>query len=334
MADESEAMAVNQYVISLFTRSWRRVYEIVRESWTQETENKSNFLLQVDLDTPKFFIFLNTIFMNNFSISKKLSHYDAYISQKNFKFEWSKIFARKPLKKIRKNMISKLTRLSVTKLIMKFELPDSDDFVFVAILGLHQMAFLYYAQMNCENNYLRYFSESEYLIMVQTMVKKYSKGLSLLVKVNKRIMVTSDSIVFLGFSLHIIDFLLRMQMTACIKSYLMHWATKKDKLSNQKLHAVFMDQFMRVSFPTLVLYVTVIALNNLVGCTANAFCVMIPSLQIDPNDDGLQPNWYSKWMTVEFSQDLLIWCLEKIYILHFMYQDYSAKMRKAEEKKA
>lgn len=39
-----------------------------------------NFPLQMDVDGPKLFIFLNTVFMNNFSISKKLSHYDAYIS--------------------------------------------------------------------------------------------------------------------------------------------------------------------------------------------------------------------------------------------------------------
>ena len=108
--------------------------------------------------------------------------------------------------------------------------------------------------------------------MVQTIVKKYSKGLSLLVKVNKRIIDSTEKMIFLGFSFKICEFLLRMQMTACIKSYLMHWATKKDRLSNQKLQGVWMDQFMRVSFPTLVLYVTVIALNNLLGCTANALC--------------------------------------------------------------
>jgi len=92
------------------------------------------------LDGPKLFIFLNTIFMNNFSISKKLSHNDAYISQKNpdnFKFEFNKIFARKPLKKIRRNVVSKFARLAVAKLVMKYQFPDSDDIVFVSILCFH-----------------------------------------------------------------------------------------------------------------------------------------------------------------------------------------------------
>jgi hypothetical protein len=129
--------------------------------------------------------------MNNFSISKKLSHNDAYIIDKRnpeqFKFVLSKVFARKPLKKIRRNVISKLTRLAVAKLVMKYELPSLDDFVFVSILCFHQILFLYYAQMNCENNYLRYFSESNYLGYIQKFVKKYSKGISLLVKVNQKI---------------------------------------------------------------------------------------------------------------------------------------------------
>ena len=78
--------------------------------------------------------------MNNISISKKLSHSDSYISQKNpekFKFELSKIFARKPLKKIKRNVISKLTRLAVAKLIMHYEFLNMDDFVFVSILCFH-----------------------------------------------------------------------------------------------------------------------------------------------------------------------------------------------------
>ena len=41
--------------------------------------NESNFILSVDVDGPKLIIFLNTVFMNNFSISKKLSHNDLYI---------------------------------------------------------------------------------------------------------------------------------------------------------------------------------------------------------------------------------------------------------------
>ena len=47
------------------------------------------------------------------------------------------MFARKALKKIWKNVISKFTRLVVAKLIMKMTLPDSDDVVFVLLLGFH-----------------------------------------------------------------------------------------------------------------------------------------------------------------------------------------------------
>jgi len=38
-----------------------------------------------------------------------------------------------------------MTRLVVAKLVMKFQLPDSDDMAFISILCLHQLAFLYYA---------------------------------------------------------------------------------------------------------------------------------------------------------------------------------------------
>jgi len=88
--------------------------------WLRQAEKEQNFILSIDLDGPKLAIFLNTVLMKNFSISKKLSHNDAYISQTNFKFELSKIFARKPLKKIKQNVISKLTRLAVAKVIMKY----------------------------------------------------------------------------------------------------------------------------------------------------------------------------------------------------------------------
>ena len=104
--------------------------------------------MSVDVDGPKLFIFLNTVFMSNFSISKKLSHYNQYISLNNpddFQFDLQAVFARKALKKIWKNVISKFTRLVVAKLIMKMTFPDSDDFVFVLLLGFHQMTFLYYA---------------------------------------------------------------------------------------------------------------------------------------------------------------------------------------------
>ena len=102
-------------------------------------ENKT-FVLQTDIDGSKVFIFLNTVFMNNFSISQKLSTYDAYISKKNpekFKFQFWEIFARKPLKKIKKNVWSKFVRLLIAKIVMKACLIDSDDIIFVMILFFH-----------------------------------------------------------------------------------------------------------------------------------------------------------------------------------------------------
>ena len=107
-------------VFSFYTVFWWIIHTQKSASLTEESEN---FLLNIDLDGPKLFIFLNTVFMNNFSISKKLSHNDAYICQKNpdkFKFEFSKIFARKPLKKIRRNVVSKFARLAVAKFVMKY----------------------------------------------------------------------------------------------------------------------------------------------------------------------------------------------------------------------
>ena len=47
---------------------------------TLRPEGDKKFILSIDVDGPKLAIFLNTILMNNFSISKKLSHNDAYIS--------------------------------------------------------------------------------------------------------------------------------------------------------------------------------------------------------------------------------------------------------------
>ena len=92
-------------------------------------------------------IFLNTVFMNNFSISKKLFNADAatsLINPNKFRFELGKVFSRKPLKKIKRNVISKLTRLLVAKAIMKYQWPDFDDIVFIFILLFHQLSFLYY----------------------------------------------------------------------------------------------------------------------------------------------------------------------------------------------
>jgi hypothetical protein len=56
----------------------------------QNESAEVNSILSVDVDGPKLFIFMNTIFMSNFSISKKLSHYNQYISLNNpddFKFD-------------------------------------------------------------------------------------------------------------------------------------------------------------------------------------------------------------------------------------------------------
>ena len=49
----------------------------------QKESTEGSFILSVDVDGPKLFIFLNTVFMSNFSISKKLSHYNQYISLNN-----------------------------------------------------------------------------------------------------------------------------------------------------------------------------------------------------------------------------------------------------------
>jgi hypothetical protein len=97
---------------------------------------------------------------------------------------------------------------------MKFKLPDSDDIVFISILGFHQISFLYYAQMN-QNNYLRYINQSDYLCNIQRFIKKYSKGLSLLVKVNSKYLKNCFQLSF-----KIVEFLVRMQVTQYMKSYL------------------------------------------------------------------------------------------------------------------
>lgn len=168
--------------------------------------DQNNFELSIDLDSPKLFIFLNTVMMNNISISKKLSHSDSYISQKNpeqFKFEFHKIFARKPLKKIKRNVMSKFTKLIVVKLLIRQEFISADDLMFISILCFHQLCFLYYAQMNCSSNYLKYFAKSKKLTWVQQLVKRYSKGISLLVKINKKFLKTHVS----HFSLRILTFI-------------------------------------------------------------------------------------------------------------------------------
>mmetsp|Transcript_35973 Transcript_35973/g.55267 ORF Transcript_35973/g.55267 Transcript_35973/m.55267 type:complete len:111 (+) Transcript_35973:1487-1819(+) len=110
--------------------------------------------------------------------------------------------------------------------------------------------------MNCENNYLRIFSESQWLGYIQQFVKKYSKGLSLLVKINKSAKKTYQ------FSLKILEFLFRMQLSSGLKSYLIYKFTKKDKFQMSKFVDMCKQQFHRVSFPTFVLYFSVIIFQS------------------------------------------------------------------------
>ena len=90
--------------------------------------------------------------------------------------------------------------------------------------------------MNRENNYLRYFSENKFLSWIQLIVKMYSKGLSLLVKVRK-----SNRMVVSTFSIKIVQFLFRMQICQGIKAYIVHWALKKDTLGMDKLKDLFVQ---------------------------------------------------------------------------------------------
>jgi hypothetical protein len=228
--------------------------------WLRQADHDSNFELSIDVDGPKLFIFLNTVMMNNISISKKLSHSNSYISQQNpehFKFDLRKIFARKPMKKIQRNVISKFTRLAVAKLLMKYQLLNTDDVVFVFILCLHQLCFLYYAQMNCESNYLKYFKSSQTLTLLQQIVKRFSKGISLLVKVNGKFVKSGAS----HFSLKIFSFLGRMQLAQGIKHFLIMKTTKKKTAPDYAvLKELQLAQFYRVSLPTIILYVCVVLL--------------------------------------------------------------------------
>lgn len=223
----------------------------------QNQEEDQEFLLSVDVDGAKVMIFLNTVFMNNFSISKKLCTTDAatcLVDPHQFRFEFGKIFSRKPLKKIKRNVISKLARLLVTKAVMRYQWPDIDDIVFIVILLFHQLSFLYYIQMNSQTNYLRFCSESVYFMCIQKIIKKYSKGLSLLVKVNNSVMTGGYT-----FSLKIFEFLFRMWLSHFIKSIIIMRATKsREKINRSKLTDVLKYQLAKVVMPTFVLYVSVI----------------------------------------------------------------------------
>jgi len=72
------------------------------------------------------------------------------------------------------------------------------------------------------------------------------------------------------------DFLLRMQLTECIKSYFVHAMTKKNLLEFKGLKEVWKFQFYRVSFPTLVLYISVLLSHSLLGRTAKTLCRFLP----------------------------------------------------------
>lgn len=54
--------------------------DLLKLFWWLKNADKSNFELQFDVDGPKIMMFINTLFMSNLSISKKLSHSDSYIS--------------------------------------------------------------------------------------------------------------------------------------------------------------------------------------------------------------------------------------------------------------
>lgn len=206
-------------------------------------------------------IFLNTVFMNNFSISKKLRNAETATSifePKNFRFDFAQIFSRKPLKKIKRNVISKFTRILVTKAIMRYQWPDIDDVVFIFILLFHQLSFLYYVQMNSHINYLRFCSESVYFMFIQKIIKKYSKGMSLLVKVNNSVMTGGYT-----FSLKIFQFLFRMWLSHFIKSIIIMQATKaREKINRAKLTAVLNYQLTKVILPTFMLYVSVVYIQT------------------------------------------------------------------------
>lgn len=254
-------------------------------------------------------IFLNTVFMNNFSICKKLSSADGTIPSidpDKFRFDSGKIFSRKPLKKIKRNVISKLTRLLVTKVIMKYQWPDGDDLMFIFILLFHQLSFLYYIQMNSEMNYLRFCSESVYFMFFQKMIKKYSKGLSLLVKVNNSVITGGYN-----FSFKIIPFLVRMWLSHFVKTVIIMRATKsRDKINRAKMTEVLMCQLTKVVMPTCVLYLSVIYIQA--------------SLCYDQQFKVLEILGLSLQLDCSWLEQLA----EKTYILYFIYTDYVMKSQK------
>jgi hypothetical protein len=300
--------------------SWFSSFSLVVFNYSWMTWfNCSDFELSIDVDTAKVFIFMNTVFMTNISISKKLSHNDSYINFKsgeNFKFDIDQIFARKPLKKIKRNVISKFTKLFVMKGLMHLEMINLDDLIFVFILGFHQLCFLYYAQMNKDDNYLKLLTSRGMFARCLTFFKKYSKGNSLLVKVNKKFLSKTMTSVF---RLTVIWFLFRMQIAQGIKDFISKAVIEKEhKIPGiQDIKQLQIDYFWRVSAPTIVLYIMVVLMNSHV-CTLSDFQAL-RQVQIA--------------ITSIFECGFLIHFAEWSYLLIFVYNDYIVKDKKAELKK-
>lgn len=306
--------------------------------WWLKFADQKNFELSIDLDRPKLFIFLNTLMMNNFSISKKLSHSDSYISQNNpeqFKFEFHKIFARKPLKKIKRNVMSKFTKLILVKMLIRQEFISGDDVMFISILCFHQLCFLYYAQMNCSSNYLKIFAKYKHLSWVQQLLKRYSKGISLLVKINKKFLKTHAS----HFSLKILAFLAQMQFAMGLKHIVMSYISKKFKTGFGHIKELQVQQFYRVSAPTILLYLVVIFLHQSGVCGVSS---TIEHCEIKQQQS--LSFIYKMFAQLQYKLDRVLWpeflscdltvqVLEYSYIVWFIYRDHLIKLHKAELKK-
>jgi hypothetical protein len=89
-------------------------------------------------------------------------------------------------------------------------------------------------------------------------VKKYSKGISLLVKVNKKFLKTHVSY----FSAKIINFLAHMQFAHGLKHMLMGLMSKKMKPDMKHIKEQQLQYFYRVTAPTITLYIVVIGLHQ------------------------------------------------------------------------
>ena len=129
-----------------------------------------------------------------------------------------------------------------------------------------------------------------------------------MVKVNKNHIKKSDAL-----SPWIIWFLFRMQLAQCVKQYLIHWATKKEKLGADKIPDMIIHWFYRVSFPTLVLYVWVVLFKNYA-------CPHLDKLKAIPALNMIDCDW-------------CVFFFEMIYIAYFIYVEFRAKAQKNNEKK-